>query len=156
MKLMVSSPAAACRRRAFTLIDILIAIVVMSVLFVTLYMGFTQGFAVIQLARENLRATQILQEKMETIRLYNWDQVNTPGFIPATFTAPFYAVDNQTNDSLIYAGRVTVGNSTLSGVTYNDDLRTVTVELTWRSGNVDRRRQMRTFISQYGLQNYIY
>jgi hypothetical protein len=144
------------RSAAFTLIDILIAVAAMSILFVTLYLGFTQGFAVIQLSRENLRATQVLQEKMETIRLYNWEQINTPGYIPTTFTAPFYAATTQSTGGLNYTGRVTIANSTLGGVAYNDDLRTVTVEVTWRSGNVDRRREMRTLVSQYGLQNYVY
>ena len=49
------------------------------VISVTLYIAIAQGFAATQVARENLRATQILQEKMETIRLYGWDQINVPG-----------------------------------------------------------------------------
>ena len=57
---------------AFSMIEILVAMVVLGIMFVSLYSGFSSGFAVVQLARENLRATQILQEKMETIRLYTW------------------------------------------------------------------------------------
>jgi hypothetical protein len=121
---------------------------------VGLYVGFSQGFAVVQLARENLRATQILQEKMETVRLYTWDQVNTPGFIPPTFTAPFYAVGTETQ-GLTYNGRVTIAAAPVAE-SYAADLRQVTAEVTWTSGNVIRRRDMTTFISRYGLHNYIY
>lgn len=144
-----------CRREAgATLVDVLFGAVIIGIMTVGLYVGFSQGFAVIQLARENLRATQILQEKMETIRLYTWDQVTVGGFIPTTFTAPFYAVGTQTQ-GLTYNGRLTIANAPVAE-SYAADLREVTVEVTWTSGNVIRRRDMRTFISRYGLHNYIY
>jgi len=54
---------------AFTLVEVMVAVWLGAIMFVGLYLGFSQGFAVIQLTRENLRATQILQEKAETIRL---------------------------------------------------------------------------------------
>ena len=141
-----------------TLVDVLFGAVIIGIMVVGLYVGFSQGFAVVQLARENLRATQILQEKMETIRLYTWDQVNNlAGFIPATFTAPFYAVGSQTQ-GLTYNGRLTITEPDPSQVpeSYRSDLRLVVVEVTWNSGNVLRHRDMRTFISRSGLHNYIY
>ncbi len=137
-----------------TLVDVLFSAVLIGIMVVGLYVGFSQGFAVIQLARENLRATQILQEKMETIRLYTWEQVNTPGFIPQTFTAPFYAVGSQT-EGLTYNGRVTIDGAPVAE-SYAGDLRNVRVEVTWTSGNVVRHRDMTSFISRYGLHNYIY
>src|SRR6185503_1247306 len=98
----------------FTLAEVMIAVAVMAVMFISLYLGFTQGFAVIQLARENLRATQVLQEKMETVRLYTWEQINTAGFIPATFTAPFYATGSGTNQGIIYSGTVAISNPAMA------------------------------------------
>src|ERR1041385_3400603 len=61
--------------------------VVMGILFVGLYLGFTQGFAIIQVARENLRGAQILQEKTETTRLLDWSQAVNGS---CTFTNYFY------------------------------------------------------------------
>jgi hypothetical protein len=123
---------------------------------VTLYLGMSQGFAVVQLARENLRATQILQEKMESIRLISWTQINTSGFVPRNFTAPFYAnEDEQSTDGLIYSGQVIITNVPFNE-SYSSDLRLVVAEVTWMSGNVPRHRSMRTMVSEYGLQNYIY
>jgi hypothetical protein len=139
----------------FTLLEVLTGIAFVSVVFVALYLGFAQGFAVIQLARENLRATQVLQEKTETIRLYTWDQINTPGYIPSSFTAPFYPVGQTNRVGLTYAGTVQITDPTLSE-TYAGDLKQVTVEVTWTSGEVLRRRQMHTYVSRYGLQNYVY
>ena len=137
-----------------TLVDVLFGATIVGIMVVGLYLGFSQGFAVVQLARENLRATQILQEKMETVRLYTWDQVRTPGFIPATFTAPFYAIGNQT-EGLTYQGHMTIADAPVAE-SYAADLRLVTVGVTWTSGNVTRHREMKSFISRYGLHNYIY
>jgi Tfp pilus assembly protein PilV len=61
------------------MVEVLMAAGLIGVISVTLYIAIAQGFAATQVARENLRATQILQEKMETIRLYGWDQINVPG-----------------------------------------------------------------------------
>src|SRR5947207_7982848 len=82
----------AALRRAFTLIEVMMAVLVVGVAFVSLYLGFTQGFGTIQVARENLRATQILQEKMETIRLLTWQQITDASVAnnPYTFTNYFY------------------------------------------------------------------
>jgi prepilin-type N-terminal cleavage/methylation domain-containing protein len=140
--------------RAFSMVEVLVAMSLVGIMFLSLYSGISSGFAVVQLARENLRATQILQEKMETIRLYNWDQVNQTGFIPTNFTASYYTT-NQAGTGLIYTGSVSVASASMSE-SYNSDLRMVTVQLKWKSANVGRTREMKTLVSRYGLQNYIY
>jgi hypothetical protein len=91
---------------------------------------------------------------METIRLYTWDQINTPGFIPTNFTDVFYAA-TQSVSGLVYTGKVMIADSPLTE-SYSNDLKQVTVEVTWKSANVLRKREMTTFVSRYGLQNYIY
>lgn len=160
MKLNITSQRRPDRRRdAFTLMEVLVAVMIVGVTFVTYYLGMTQGFGIIQLARENLRATQILQEKMEIIRLYTWDQFNTTGFIPATFTATFYPQGTQTNQGVTYQGTFTLTNApdTVTGpLNYKSDLRMVIFQLTWQSGSVQRQREMRTLVSHYGLHNYIW
>src|SRR5690242_4145889 len=158
MKLNITSQQRPDRRRdAFMLMEVLVAVMIVGVTFVTYYLGMTQGFGLVQVARENLRATQILQEKMETIRLYTWDQVNTAGFIPATFTATFYPQGTQTNQGVTYQGTFTLTNApaTVTGP-YVSDLRMVIFQLNWQSGSVQRQREMRTLVSHYGLHNYIY
>src|SRR5207253_9804315 len=86
---------------AFTLAEVMVSAAVLGIGLVSLYGGFSSGFAIVRLNRENLRGTQILEEKMDMIRLYNWDQViNQPAinYLPANFTAPFYATNS--TDSL--------------------------------------------------------
>jgi hypothetical protein len=67
MQLMTSNLV---RRRtaAFSFIEVLVASAICGIMFLTLYAGFSSGFVILQLSRENLRGTQILQEKLETIR----------------------------------------------------------------------------------------
>ena len=133
-------------------------VAVMGIMLVTLYGGFAFAFTQTRLSRENVRAAQILQEKMEVVRLYTWQNlVNSPGYVPTTFTESFYA-NNPTNLSTAnfnYSGSVVVTNAPISE-TYAGDLRMVKIQVSWKSGGIMRSRQMTTFVSQYGLQNYVY
>src|SRR5205809_6958304 len=68
-----------------TLVEVMVALSVLGFMVVSLYAGFSYGFAVLRVARENMRATQILQERMEVLRLTRFVNVEF-GFIPRTFT----------------------------------------------------------------------
>src|ERR1022692_2721146 len=104
-------------KAGFTLVEVMMGVAVMGVMLVTLHAGMEFGIREMRLARENIRATQILEEKMEVVRLCNWDQVvNLPGYIPTNFTAPFYA-NNPTNPpagSFNYSGTVLVTSAPLT------------------------------------------
>lgn len=142
---------------AFTLVEVMVGISLMAVMGVALYTGIGVAFSQLRLSRENLRATQILEGKMEIVRQYNWDQVvNLPGFIPSTFTESFFA-DNPTNapSNFIYTGTVIVTNAPITE-TYSNDLKMIKISLTWNSGGITHQRQATTFVSQYGLQRYVY
>jgi prepilin-type N-terminal cleavage/methylation domain-containing protein len=152
-----------CLRKngAFSLIESLVATAIVSIVCMGLYAGISSGFTVVEQSRENLRATQILLEKMETIRLYSWDQINSNSFIPPTFSAAFQpGRTNYSTNSLVYTGSVLVTNvgQTLTSWSenYSNDMRLVVVQLTWRSAGANHTRTMRTMISRYGMQNYIY
>jgi len=139
---------------AFTLMEVMMAVLVVGVVFFTVYAGFTFGFAVVEVNRENVRSTQILQEKMEMVRLYSWDQV-TNNWIPTSFTDYLDPTGGATNGGLTFTGTVTVGSAPISE-SYASDLRMITVQLNWTSGGATRNRSMTTYVSHYGLQNYIY
>lgn len=136
------------------MVEVLVSVSIVGVTFVALYTALSSGFGFVQLARENLRGTQILQEKMETLRLYTWDQINTAGFIPGTFTDNFFATTNG-NGGLVYTGAVSIASAPVTE-TYSNDLKLVTVQVRWKSGKVLRTREMKTFIGRNGLQTYIY
>jgi prepilin-type N-terminal cleavage/methylation domain-containing protein len=152
-----SRPAIRIRRgsaNAFSLIEVMVTVALMSFVVISLHMSISSGFGLMALSRENMRATQILQEKMETIRLYSWSQINSNGFIPATFEALFSPTSTSASD-LHFSGTVTITNVPPTE-SYSNDMRLVIVRVMWKSGNVQRTREMQALISRYGLQNYIY
>ena len=142
-----------------------------SVLFITLYGGIASGFGLVNLARENLRANQILVEKMETIRLYSWDQINSNGFIPATFTAPFFpsiitnlvesngvVTTNTTtfqSGGITYFGKMAISNAPVASA-YATNMKMITIKLNWTNSGISRERELSTYIAQNGIQNYVY
>jgi hypothetical protein len=142
---------------AFSLVEVLMGMSILALVTVSMYAGISFGFASITLARQNLRATQIALEKMEIVRMYSWDQINSNGFVPATFTAPFFpmATGGDTNGGMIFYGVTTITNFS-KNVSYGTDMRLVTVTLNWTNRNLAQTLQMSTYISQYGMQRYIY
>ncbi len=141
---------------AYSLVEVLVASAVAGIMFAAFMGGLSTGFTSVQLDRENSRAAQILLEKTELLRLYNWNQVtgsDANTYIPTTFTAPFYP--DAANGGFTYNGTVTITNASISA-SYSNDLRSVTIALTWTSAKIFHSRSMTTYISRYGLQNYIY
>ena len=143
------------RAGGFSLVEVTVGMAVIGTTAIALFSGFTSGFFTMQMARENLRATQIMLEKTETLRLYSWDQINTAGFIPPTFTAPYDPNTTNGNTGIVYAGSMTI---TPCGIptSFSNDMRTVTVTLDWKTGSLNRTRTFTTYIARNGLQNYIY
>ena len=136
----------------------MIGCAILGIMVVSLFGGISFGFSNITLARQNLRATQIALEKMEIVRMYSWEQVNSNGFVPRNFTAPFFPVTNgsgDTNGGLIYYGSIFITNVTLS-TTYENDMRRVSVTLNWTNRNVPQSLEMSTYVSQYGMLRHIY
>jgi len=139
----------------FSLIEVTVGMGVIGTAAMALFSGFTSGFFTMQLARENLRATQVLLEKTETLRLYSWDQINTANFIPPTFTSYYDPNDTNSAHGIIYSGTMVITNCPVSS-SYNDDMKMAVITLNWRTGSLPRTRTFSTYIARNGLQNYIY
>jgi type II secretory pathway pseudopilin PulG len=140
----------------FSLAEATVAMALVGTAVAALCSGFATGIFTMQMARENLRATQIMLEKVETIRLYSWDQINTPGFIPPEFTAQYDPSAPPGQGGVTYYGTLTISTNAPVGASYSNNMALVTVTLHWKTGSLDRTRQFTTYISRYGLQDYIY
>jgi uncharacterized protein (TIGR02598 family) len=138
----------------FTFVEVVTAMAVIGLLVLAVYGAITSGVGTMRMARENLRATQVLLEKMEALRLYNWDQLNT-NFMPAAFVVPYDVNSTNTSAGILYYGRVTIEPAD-TGASYNDQMRRVTVRIDWRTGHIARTREMTTYAARSGLQNYVY
>jgi type II secretory pathway pseudopilin PulG len=141
---------------AFSLIEATVGMALVGTTLGALLSGFTTGFFTMQLTRENLRATQIMLEKVETIRLYSWDQINTPGFIPSGFTNFYDPQAPLGQQGVAYVGTLSITTNAPIGSSYSNDMALVTVTVNWQTGSLNRSRQFHSYISRYGLQDYIY
>jgi len=162
MKLLSPNPRAA-HQSGITFVDVLMATAIITVMSLGVVGSLTYGFFVMQMARENQRATQVMLEKVETLRLYNWEQVNSNGFIPSTFTDVYDPQAPQGRQGVTYTGSLTIGdftNATSAGVstppTYSTNMRQVTLTVNWYTRNINRSRSLTTYIARDGMQNYVY
>lgn len=140
--------------RGFALIEILIAGCILGIATVALYGAFSYGFALIRLSQEDVRADQILVQKLETLRLYDWSQtLNTSagGIVPAAVTDSF--APGSASPGAVYNVTTTITDTPVSE-SYASTLRLVTVTVSWFSGKLTHTRSMSTLVSQNGLQTY--
>lgn len=145
-----------CRRETqsgTTLMEVVVAVSILAIVFASLLNSFRYGFTLMRMVRENQRATQILLEKSETFRLYNWEQVTTAGFIPSAFTENY---DPQTTGALgmTYYGTIAITNFPAS-TSYATNIRQIIVTLQW-TNTMPHVRSLATLVAKDGAQNYVY
>jgi hypothetical protein len=137
-------------------VEVVIAVAILGIMGAGIFGSFRYGCCVLQLARENQRATQVILEKMETIRLYNWYQVNSNGFIPGTFTDDYDPQAAVGGRGVTYTGTVVITNCPIS-TSYATNMRQLTLTLRWTTqGNIAHTRELSTYIAKDGIQNYVY
>src|SRR5213592_3886610 len=127
-----------CSGGGFTLIESVVGIGVVGVMVVSLYAALTSGVRTVQLGREDQRATQILVQSLDQVRLFSWDQITNSAAVPATFTTYFDPEDDHVHSkanahanyhanshkSLIFKGTVTIADAP-NDTTYSGDMKQV-------------------------------
>jgi prepilin-type N-terminal cleavage/methylation domain-containing protein len=155
--------------QGFTLIEAMISLLIISFLVVSLSAGIGYGFKTDQLVREDARATQILNEKIDKLRLCTWEQLRDRNYMADNFYCAFNPEDAELGDEgvtnlkgagrwkrqdLNYEGKITLTNGP-SDVVYGTNMMGVTVSLEWTSSTgLKRQRSMTTYVAKYGIQNY--
>ena len=158
MGVIKSTSSSSYSERAYTLVEVVLAAAITSVMFVSLYLGIAFGFRVTRVERENLRATQILLERMEGIRLFTFDQLSDPNLNPPAFTNTYYPqAGSGQSQGITYTGAMVIETNITMDPTasYSSDVKKVTVQLNWTSGGVSRFRSISTYAARNGIQNYI-
>jgi type II secretory pathway pseudopilin PulG len=137
-------------------VEVVIAVCILAIMGGGIISSINYGLFMMRLARENARATQIILEKLETIRLYSWTEVTNTGFVPTTFTDVYDPQAPANQQGAVYNGTMTVSNVNFSS-TYANGMRQFTVTLQWTTaGRINHNRIMSTYVAQHGLQNYVY
>jgi hypothetical protein len=154
MKIQLSLAAKARRLAAFSLVEVTLSLGVLGLAVSILYNGLAAGFFTVRMGRENVRATQIMLEKAETLRLYSWSQVTNSGYIKTDFTAP-YDPNSTSGKGVVYEGTIEIEPAPIS-TDYSGDMKLVTIRLNWKTGGLNRSREFQSLVSRYGMQEYIY
>ena len=149
------------KEEAYTIVEVVVAVFILGIMVISLFAGFSSGFAVVQLGRENLRATQIMVQKMEAIRIYNWNELTNSAFLKTNFT-DYYNPSG--SNGAVYQGTILVTkNPPGIPAAYANNMRAITLTLFWtnyphkpQTNIIVRSRSMQTFFARYGMQNYIY
>ncbi len=121
------------------------------------YACVAAGFSLVKVTRENLRATQIVLQRMEAIRLSPYQALKNPASYP-TNVVEYYNQAGQTNGTggVAYTVNYNWAPAPLSlPPSYRTNLLLVTVAASWNSGNVQHSRSMQTYVARYGVQRYV-
>ncbi len=165
---------------AFTLAELLVSVALVSVVVVSLYAGIVQGMVIVDVGRDNMRATQLMVNTMEIVRLYNWDQINSNGYIPTNFVTELYPTNSaraavpiieeqelvqeeirlieevaEKNPNRMCEVNIAITTPNL-GTDYQTNMRQIDITVKWTNQNVVRTRTMSSFIAEEGIQKYVY
>lgn len=134
------------RKEGFTLIEVMVASAVLILVFVSAIGAMTIGFRMLEDARFNTLASQVLQSEVENLRLKNWSDLTAlPASEVVTISSKF---------STATFGRFTCVRKITS---VRADTRRIVVALRWNSmsGKVNVRTYT-TYMTKDGLNDYYY
>jgi|SRR5690242_12091701 len=150
---------------ASTLVEVLMGALITAILFLSIFGVISNGTTILQSTRENLRATQILDSRMEGLRLIPWgyatNQLFDSNCVPPIFVESFYPPGlngKSSSRGAVYYGSMAIQtNITLTPPSsYYTQMCLVTVKLNWTNTSGVHARTMSTYVAKYGLQNYVY
>ena len=140
---------------AFTLAEAMVAIAAGAVLLTALYGAITCSYGTIKLAREDLRATQVLVEQMEKVRLTPYASLGnfTTNVPMANGGSGTYTISITTNTPTM--AQLTSPGLSNPNVLYASSMVRITATATWTNNNIPRVRTMQTYAAKNGTQSYI-
>lgn len=162
MKVYLPKRNLASGRHAYTLVEAIVAAVILGLVMISIFAGLTGGYSIINTFRQDMRATQILTQKTEFVRLCTWTQLNS---LPSTFQDYYYSLASggSASTNTTYYGTISVTDAQHiipDEVSYYTNIDLVTINLTWTnylgSHPIVHQRQMQTLVAYHGLVNYIY
>ena len=127
----------------------MVSCLILGILLTSLYGAFSFGFNVVKLSQEEVRADQLLVDRLETLRVYDWSRI-TNNYVNSTFTGYF---NPGATNGLSYTGSILITNAPVTQ-SYSNTLRQVTATVSWVSSGLTHTRSMNTFVSQNGLNTY--
>jgi prepilin-type N-terminal cleavage/methylation domain-containing protein len=143
------SPAARSRsRRAYTLIEVMVALMVLGLTIASTIMALRSGFSMIETARDQTMVSQILQSEIETLRLKNWKELS---LLPSE---QVFVIESDFDTNVASRFRCV---RRIRDARAGAQVKIVELQATWRTSNgVERELTYKTRISRMGLNDYYY
>lgn len=153
------SPRRPASRAAFTLVEVMLAAVVMALALVGMIQVIVSGSEMLDVARKQTIAMQVIHGQIEQIKLRSWSEISS---LPSTRTVWVDASDNNGNQSNNIAASFVFGNNlpklaqkfrcTRTVASVKTDLKEITFTVTW-TGNTGRTytRKGSTYYGKNGL-----
>lgn len=159
LSLAVRPAASLPNQRAFTLAEVMVAVCILGVVSISLYGGFATGFMVVDSTRQELRATQILTQKTEALKLCSWSALTN---CPIAFTELYDPASPNGAAGTVYSGTISTSVATVIPVSaaYRSNMCMATITLFWTNNNGSQQlihsRSAQTLVARYGIQNYLW
>jgi len=125
------------KKEGFTLIEVLITILVLTVVLVAVLSTFIYGFNILARMKQTVISTQCAQEELENIRNLTFDEVLA---IESTFTHEHF--------SLLEDG---AGVISLEDTSLGDDIKKLTVSVLWTFRGNPMQKDIVTYITREGI-----
>ena len=138
----------------FTLVETVVATFATAIMLLALYACFAGGYTMIKMSREDLRATQIMLERMEAIRLSPYTDLAK---YPASVTEYYYENGKSGGTGGVPYTVTFKAEAAPTSLppSYRNNMMAVTVGVTWTNGNIPRSRSMQTYVARSGIQGYV-
>jgi len=141
------------QRSGFTIVEVMMAAIVMVFAITTSVTTLQRGFLSIDTARNLVIAGQIMQSEIEKMRVSPWSStVTVTGIVDYTNTFPALTIDPVFTTNTFIGDRFTL---TRTMEDPKPDLRQITLTVRWR--NYDGRtlsRSYTTYYARYGLYDF--
>jgi Tfp pilus assembly protein PilV len=141
------------RQQGFSLVESMVGFLILGVTVAALCGGFSFGFNTIKLSQEEVRADQILVQKLESMRIYYFTNV-TSAYMGTNFPA-YYSTSNAVH-GVTYNGTISISPfvPSASPEAYSNTLKQVTVSVSWFSEGMNHTRTMMTLVSTNGISTF--
>ncbi len=138
-------------RRAFTVLEVLMASSVLSMALSSAVIVLQSGFRSLDTARLSTAASQMIQSEMERIRLLNWDSVSA---LPSSEVVDMSSIHSA---ETIEGDRITLTRTVSNVPGFGNEIKEISVTANWSA--IDGHPVTRVFRMRYarnGLFDYYY
>ncbi len=146
------------RGQGFTLVEVMIASLVLTVMILSALGALLQGFKLLDTARNTTVAAQIAQSEIEDLRLQPWSKVSDPAIISQSGPIDLKASIGKllgTAEGEALASRFSATRTIVDVPNRESKLKRVTIAVAWSDyTGVTHTRSYETLVGQYGLTDY--